>query len=410
MKIQKNEYVAFALGLTNFIQIKSFAIIILLEVTAVFFFIIKILFTYTIKKSNSNLNTHYFKRFYLLGFIWLISQYISDKINATNPIDTVKILAQIVVLLVLIYWAQSWLQIKKALLTSFVLGYCISVIPNYFLTPNTYILEDPWKFGFGFSLTIVVFLWFSKIQVSTPIQIFITLTLTLIDLLLGSRGLALLTMISWASCLPARKILVKKSSIALSLLAIVVAGLIASITYQELALSGKIGVQQQIKASQQIGSGPLLLVARSEFVYEIVAIKNNLLLGMGSNPDITSKIASEVNQLNSKLKIDQNNTAAFQYIKLTGKIPQHSLLLTFWMFGGIPAALFWIYVFIMLTRWVIQIRIRNCRYFYLSRYLYITFVWNLFFSPLGAGQRVLFAMTVAVILTDYIDSKNHELV
>lgn len=401
MKIRKKESLSFVLGFSNFIYFNSFAIIIFLEVIAVLFFILRIIFVSKKMKVAIDQDSKYFKWFYVFGLIWFMAQFYSDLINNRDSLSTKKILAQIVVTIILFYWAHNWFQLENSILTAFLLGYCISVVPNYFLTPNILIKADSWKFCFGPAVTILLLLWYSKYHINLLVQILTIIPLVYTDILLGSRALALVSSISWITCGFSRLIFKKKINIFISLLIVVLMGLLSSNIYQQMLLSGRLGADQQIKANQQFGAGPLILVARSELLYEVATIKKYMLIGTGSNPNITSDISNEVNSLSAKLGINMNGTAAYQYLKTTGKIPQHSLLFSFWMSGGILAALFWIYLLVILSRWMIKIRIDNAEYFYLSRFLYVGFIWNFFFSPLGAGQRVLLAITVAVIFHDY---------
>jgi len=401
MKIRKKEGLSFMLGLSNFIYFKSFAVIIFLEVIAVIFFILRMLFISKKTKLTVDQNSKYFKWFYMLGLMWFTAQFFSDLINNRDSLSTKKILAQIVVTIILVYWANNWFQLENSVLTAFLLGYCISTVPNYFLTPNILTIAEPWKFCFGPAVTILLLLWYSKYHVNFLVQVLTIIPLVYLDILLGSRALGLVTFISWISCVFSRSILSKKINIYISLLSLTLLVLLSTSVYQQLVLSGSLGIDQQIKASQQFRSGPIILVARSELIYELTAIKKHVLIGTGSNPNITTEIVNEVNNLNIKLGVNSNNTAAFEYFQLTGKIPQHSLLFSFWMNGGILAALFWIYLFAMLSKWIIKVRIDKTEYLFLSRFLYIGFIWNFFFSPLGAGQRVLLAVTVAVIFHDY---------
>jgi hypothetical protein len=409
MELKRSDVGSFCLGLSNFIYFKSFGLIIMLEVIAVLAFVMKLMFNKTGKSRFAHIGTGFPNRLFLFGCIWLIGQYFSDSINHSDPMDTKKLMAQIVVLLILAYWAQNWFQSGESRLTWFILGYCFSVVPNYFLTPSIYTLVEPWKFCFGPGFTLLVFFWYSKSRVSLTLQIATILPLVYFDILVGSRALALVTIISWASSLLSRQPSDNKSRLIISIVGLAVVAMLASNMYHNLALSGHLGTSQQSKAIQQFGSGPLILVARSELLFELSGIRRNILFGSGSNPNISTDIVNEVDRFNSRIGVASENTAAFLYAQSTGKIPQHSLLFSFWMFGGIPAALFWIYLFFILSKWTLQTRFQNSSYFYLSRFLYVGFVWNFLFSPLGAGQRVLLALTIATVFCDYSDSRTRKL-
>ena len=347
----------------------------------------------------------FFRRLYFLGSIWFLSQCISDLINNSISEATLKILAQIIVLLALLFWVKNWFSVDTSKITAFVLGYSLSTVPNYFLTPTILIQVEPWKFCFGPGVTILLLLWFSKYRIKILLQIPIIFSLTYLHIYLGSRALALVTFISWMVCLVQLLIGKRKLTVIISLATILTTGFILANIYRDFALSGNFGRNQQIKAVDQFGKGSLILVARSELLYELVAIKENFFLGTGSNPNISNEIANEVNNLYNNFEINQKSTAAFHSMQLSGKIPQHSLLFSFWMTGGAGASLFWLYLLFILSKWTFQTIPKKAEYFYLSKFLYVGFIWNFFFSPLGAGQRVLLAVTVAIIYCDYYLSR-----
>lgn len=391
---------SFLLGLSNFIYFKSFGVIILLEAFAVIMLLARLLFNFGSPSQLNYLKDRNSKSLYILGIIWLLGQCISDILNESESLSSLKLISQIIVLLILMFWGLTWFQRSELRLFWFTLGYSISSIPNYFLTPNNYIIAEPWKFCFGPAVTILLLLWFSKSQIRLLMQLPALIPLLYFDILIGSRALALVTILSWTSCFLNLGSYVKKTRLFLSVLSLALVAVLTSNVYHNLALSGNLGLNQQTKALQQFGSGPLILVARSELLFEVSKIRHNFLIGSGSNPNLTTDILNDVYKLNTRIGVDSQNTAAFIFAQKTGKVPQHSLLFSFWMFGGVSAAAFWLYLFYALSKWTIRNRIEDSSYFYLSRFLYMSFVWNFFFSPLGAGQRVLLALTIAIIFHD----------
>ena len=404
MRPTKTDLVAFLLGFFNFLYFRALGLVVVVELLAVFLLFLKFLFAHKRPHDLHLENKHFLKVFNAFGLIWLLSQFTSDKFHHSNSGDTIKLLAQIVVILSLVYWAQSWLVAKNSRIYFFILGYCLSTIPNYYFTPTIYMEIDPWKFCFGPAFTIIMFLWVSKSKGNLVLQNLVIFVLTFFDILMGSRSLGLITIVSWFTCLLSQKIALKRINFLFLVLGMIVASAGVSIGYHNLAVSGRLGSTQQVKALQQFGSGPLILVARSEFLFELSGIKRNFLWGAGSHPNITTEITNEVSQFSSKLGVDLEKTVAFTSMESTGKVPQHSLLFSFWLFGGVPAALFWFYILKALTKWTLATEFRMSSYPYLSRFLYISFLWNFLFSPLGAGQRVLLALSICVIYRDFQDS------
>jgi O-antigen ligase len=163
--------------------------------------------------------------------------------------------------------------------------------------------------------------------------------------LLGSRSLAVFTILAFVLTLNKRSI--NRVTIAkIFLTCIVLIGLIFGIerTYYNLATKGAFGQSQQIKSLDQYNAGPILFTARSEIAFELAAIKSNPIIGSGSNPNITFQILNDAQLFNQFLGVTTDATNAYKAALSDGKIPQHSVILSAWIEGGIVLAVYWIII------------------------------------------------------------------
>ena len=381
----------FFLGFMNFLSTRFFATLIYVELLAVIALFLVILGPPKIdqKRLDPKLRPLFF-----LGAGWGVQQAIVDLLRATAPRDAIASFAQVFVLCSLLYFALTWFQKDAIRIKYFLLGIVFSSIPSYFLEPSIYSKSDPWKFAFGPNVSLLFFLWISSKHFSSRKKILLITLLSGLDIVLGSRSLGLVTFLVVPFVLIRKSGRKKVSSLILIALLVSSFGFIAEKAYKDLSLSGVLGVNQELKAQNQINSGPLLLEARKEFLYEIASIRNNWFVGYGSHPNLEIGIATEVYRYESMLGF---NTGTYADIKSSGKIPQHSILFSAWLEGGILGLAFWLYLIYLLFKWQGRVNPIEGPFGSLSTYLFLNFCWAALFSPLGAGTRMIIAYTVAVI-------------
>jgi hypothetical protein len=182
--------------------------------------------------------------------------------------------------------------------------------------------------------------------------------------------------------------------------------------YQQLSIGGKLGISQQEKALQQFQSGPLLLFARSELLYEVGAIRENPLIGKGSNPILSQSLLINISQDQERFGLQGKETAAYESYLKTGRIPLHSMLFSSWVEAGILGMAFWLILLIFFLRYFRVVVASKSRFSLLATYFLFSALWSLFFSPLGAGSRLFIALGVTciarVIFTEGGFDRNHE--
>lgn len=397
----KFSILSLALGFSTFFVTQTIGQIIYLEIISVIAFILQKIPASRKTTGGFRFTNADMKFFFFLGFVWFTDQLFSNFIHDTNTTNQFLSLAQIFVFLILIYWGTSWFQINPARIYFFTIGYALSCLPTYFLVGNSISFDNAWKFLFGPNLTLLMFLVISDSKLTLFPKFAIPVFLSAVDLTFGSRSLALITLITTLTLIEPKRVrrnfFIYVTSLALIFLSI----FLIEDTYRTLAISGQLGLNQQIKAQNQFSSGPILLVARSEFLYEISALKINWLTGYGAKPKITFEVLDKTSQYESLLGVKHNATAAYQVYSTTGALPRHSMILSAWVEGGVLALLFWLYLTWQMIRWSMITNSKNQPFGLLARYLIINSVWAILFSPLGAGSRVSMAYSIAVIYFQY---------
>jgi hypothetical protein len=394
MRRSQDRSLPFLLGFLNFAYFNSIGQLILVEIIAVFLFLIfKVLF---ISKSKIVLNKET-RNIFILGILWLLGVLLSDLNANSAKIDTGKSIAQILVLLVLLYWVFTWLIENTDRITFYILGYCLSSLPRYFLLPAIFDHSDPWKFVFGPNITLLLFLLLSRLKLSQIVNFCLITGLVIIHLFLGSRSLAIITLLTLFTYRTAP--FTKEKFIGSFTLAVVAIFSLFSFNYVygNLAIKGVLGQAQQIKYSQQSQTGPILLSGRSELLYELGGISETRILGLGSNAFLTNRILEKVVKEEYQFGVVHNSTTSYMGYNADGKIPNHSMIFTAWLEAGILAALFWLYILFFVVRQFSSVATKSQPFGLISKYLSINFFWALFFSPLGAGSRVILAFSLGIV-------------
>lgn len=332
------------------------------------------------------------------GFLWLIGQTISNFINKSDSLEAFKNIAQILVLLCLLYWGFYWSKKNSKILLYFLWGYLISSIPQFLILPGLYGKSEPWKFIFGPAITLMVLVVIPRFTTSKTSTILLMCPFILVDFLLGARSLGLITLFSVFTVL---KVSLKQKGLAFSFFFLVIITCSAGplyLIYANVASSGSLGEAQQEKFIRQTTTGPLLLVGRSELIYEISAIGKAGLLGLGSSPMVNNDYLQGVALEEFKFGVNHKYTSSYEQYVRNGKIPSHSMLFGAWMEAGLFGALFWLYLTWLVVKYFYSATGREPSIGLANRYLSVNFLWAVLFSPLGAGSRMLVAITFTLIM------------
>ena len=378
------------LGLSNAISFKFIGLVIIAEIIIclqVFVFFAKG------KRTHNHKEYRMIRNILILGTIWFTTQLFTDLYQESEVNDTLKSLSQIFVFTMLLIAMITHFQHKENALHNYLIGFCLSTLIIFIEAWNAGNAGDWWKFYFGPTLSILALVLIGRLRASSMVKFLSVITLAAISIILGSRSLGVILILTSIGFLTFRS----SRSIGRSLIYVLVLLFLGNIfngLIRDASLSGQLGVAQQVKAQQQYTSGPILLVARSELLYEIASIRESSFLGQGSNPIPSASVLISTHDMETEFRINSKQTSAYENFTTTGRTPQHSMIFGAWLEGGVFSILLLSYLFALMVRWNTNNSPKSStsRFSILARYFFINFIWAFFFSPLGAGSR----MTIAV--------------
>lgn len=387
---RKRNVLFFMLGLSSSIFWRLGVQVVLLELLAVIGVIFLFASTHRQQSSESNFRTLNL----IIGLItiWLPVQIFIDLYNSAKTFETVKSISAIIALISLLICSKYFFIMQPKNIKPFLLGYVFSSIPSYLFFPNEYARSMPWKFCFSMSFTLLFFWLVKKHHVRRLFYLIGALFIISIDFLSGARSLAALTALAVITSLIGLRR--KMGQLALSLILLIGGVFSIEQMYFHLANTGIFGESVREKAITQDNSGPILLVARSEFLYELQAIRENPFFGKGSNPMAGTDTLNEVWKFESELGINTKATASYHEYGRTQQLPQHSMLFTAWLEGGVVAALPWFIILFLFVKWSLLASLKDLELSYVVQFMSIAGVWAVLFSPLGTGSRLLTVLTL----------------
>jgi hypothetical protein len=391
----------FLAGLSNFFRLQVNVQVIPIEIIAV----VISLFSLVLSKSQDlTTNDNKLLRF-LNSFcaITVLNQVIVDRFQNVFFPETLKSIAQAIVLWGLLRVAIIYIKPDILRFISYSAGYFLSILVQYIIDPTPYMQIDPWKFAFGPAITGLVFLLYksNKFLVGKSLLL---IFLVLVGTYLGSRSLALFTVL--ALIITIRKVSIRKTTLAGGIgIGLVFLTLLFGFErlYFQLSTSGTLGLSQQLKALDQYRAGPILIAGRSEVTFQISAIAQNPILGNGSNPELTTQMLIDAQKINSSLGVKTENTNAYKATLLNGRVPQHSMLFSAWVEGGVVSVAFWVIIFVWAVRKLVAVPNNHSLLGDFTTFVGLSTLWAIVFSPLGAGSRMDLAIGLVALL---LHSKN----
>jgi hypothetical protein len=380
----------------NCIRVNASVQILPIEILAVTISLIT-LFT-SPKNVLTSTNQKFLKFIDLFCIISLSHQLFTDIINNVVGFETLKSIAQVLVLWALLRIAVIFLQPDVTRFIYYVVGLWISVIVQFLLSPTIQMSQEPWKFALGPVFTSMMFILLSRANRKT-LLFFGLAVMIFLDLLLGARSLALFTFLTLI--LTSLKIHLNRKSFPQYFFAAISLTVLLFLTeraYYSLSTSGTFGIKQQSKALEQYAAGPVLLAARSEIVFNLAAIKLNPVIGVGSSPQLTYELLNETQLINSKLGVETRLTNSYKQAVETGKIPAHSMIFAAWVESGLIVFILWAIILV----WVIKRSSESISnptppFGYYATFMGINTLWAILFSPLGAGSRMALAVGLTAL-------------
>lgn len=383
-------------GLMNCIRIEGAVQIIPIEFLA-FAISLGTLFTHP-KQVLTLANLKYLRFVNLFCLISCSHQWFTDTVNNVIGFETIKSIAQVLIIWALLRIAIIFLQPDVMRFIYYVVGLQISVIVQFLLSPNVYMSAEPWKFALGPVATSMFFIFVMWARRKNLLFLGAAI-LIILDLLLGARSLALFTLftliLTSIKIFRNREFLPKYILAAISMIALM---FMTERVYFSLSTNGTFGIKQQLKAQDQYAAGPILFTARSEIPFALAAIKLNPIIGIGSSPQFTYELLNETQLINSKLGIQTRLTNSYKQAVKTGKFPNHSMIFTAWIESGLIIFIFWTIILVwIITKCSDLLSNPSPPFGYYAMFGGINTLWAILFSPLGADSRMYLAVGLAAL-------------
>jgi len=347
------------------------------------------------------------RKLLLLGFAWLLSQILTDGIRGTPFEDWSRGWSKIVFLLLNFSAIYLYLDGKEKRFFLFALGIALGQILAYFLNPNIYAADLPWKFGYGMAVTLLVVLAsqmrvFERTRLSPSA---IVMGAGILNFYMGFRSLGLICLLAgWFVWLKqSNRFGLKKmrwSRVSMLLLLGGVAIYAIAGLYEYGASEGWLGDDAREKyLTQTSGDMGLLLGARNEILASAQAIKDSPVIGHGSwakDPKYADILVSALGQ----------HGYAIQGESESDLIPSHSYIMGAWVEAGFVGAIFWFWALLLTARALIATQAGNSPLALLIAFVAFNLLWNIPFSPFGAEARLYTAYYLSLIMFAFTLSRS----
>lgn len=239
-------------------------------------------------------------------------------------------------------------------------------------------------------LTLPLFVAYLKVP--RFYAVFVMAGLSVFNLLTGGRSMFLVSMFSLVLLILCGKKIetmrTVKKAFPIILVALLSLGLMAKYTYQYAVKEGWMGEAEIAKYETQSQKGTgilaLLMSGRSDFFIGLIAALDKPLIGQGSQAlDYKGYTGEFLAKYGTDQEILEYSRNQMQSNGMVGTIRSHSHIICYWMWHGVTALLFWLYVFYL------SVSAFKNRMHYIPEwfgYFAITlpaFFWHYFFSPFG---------------------------
>jgi hypothetical protein len=342
--------------------------------------------------------------FIIFATLWLFGQIATDMVRETAFRDYARGWAKIGFTLINFCSLYLLLYGHPNRLILYAAGLATGGMIAYFLNPNYYAADYPWKFGFGAPITWIFILSavaaIERRRTGPYIACGILAGAAALNVFMGFRSLGgvcflaacyLFAQARWGHRLAS----LRTRSVRIFLIGALVmaAGVVVIQLYDYTAKSGMLGEEDRKKYQIQVsGTYGLILGGRGEILVSGRAILESPLIGHGSWAK-DFEYSSLLNELRRQAG----------YITGTddeeGLIPTHSHLLGAWVEAGFLGAIFWTWVLSLPTR--VLFRMSGMKDYLTPLTVFVAFllIWDVFFSPYGAESRFLAPYYVVVMMT-----------
>jgi hypothetical protein len=342
----------------------------------------------------------------MCGLAWLWAQIVTDLYRSTSLNDL----------------ARGWLNIAFTLIdfgavllltagrvrriVLFTAGLAAGYALAYRFNPSPYADVDPWKFGVAIPVTLLIVL-ISCQRVLYRTRLLSSLVLVLAGIMnfaFGFRSLGGVCLLA-AAYVAAQAFPRRTSSLKITLVQLIglcsigaACGILLVVAYGHAAKDGFLGTPAaQRYREESTGKFGVLLGGRPELFASWKAIADSPLIGHGSwakDPKYTNELLAVLSR-NGYVP----SGGLLYAVQHSGYlIPAHSFLFQSWVEAGLLGAVFWFVVLAFSITTLIDAFRKRPVLSPLIAFLSVLLVWNIFFSPYGADQRIVAMFTVAALL------------
>lgn len=369
-----------------------------------------LLFPFLILRDGRLLSRGLPKVLLVLGFLWLLSQMVTDLLRHTSFADYSRGWANITIALIGFCSLYLILRGKPRRIILFAVGMAIGGVISYFVNPDGYAQAYAWKFGYGLPVTWLIVLFAVYIMNRKPGRRFwpagIMAVAAAVNILMGYRSVAgacflaavyLLMQIFWGRAAIARTRL-RPRYLVLICVVVIIAGWGTLRLYGYAAGSGLLGPNARNEYERQSGGEyGLLIGGRSEILVSGRAIIHSPIIGYGSWGK-NCHYSSLLGTVERRLGYAVNGEGG---IERECVIPSHSYLFGQWVDAGLLGAMFWLWVLMLPIRVITGLYLTTERLTPLIAFIAFIFIWDIFFSPFNGEQRYI-AMYYIVVMLAYL--------
>ena len=335
-----------------------------------------------------------------LGLVWLLGLVLADIFRGTPFHDYSRGWANVAFLLLNFAALSLLIDGTWRRVTLFTAGLGIGGILQFYINPDNFAAAEPWKFGYGGPVTLLGVLFASRAAVyRRPVAASaVVIALGVINLRMDFRSLAGICFLTALIILLAarakhlRRLDLHSVGSVTVLVASALAGFVIVYGYEYSARHGLLGAKAQEKYESQRSNFGILLSGRPQIMAAMHAIADSPIVGHGSWAK-DPKYAAELRHELRKAGYRGNTRPPSQDL-----IPSHSHVLGAWVGAGILGPILWLWTLAVAASVLLRLHhVRDGR-LVLVGFLGISFVWDVLFSPLGAGQRLSTAFYLVVIM------------
>ena len=260
-----------------------------------------------------------------------------------------------------------------------------------------------WVFQLTAWLTLPIAGWY--IKTSKAYSICALAFLSIFNLVSGGRSAFLVTMVSLLLIIFAGKtresLQFLKKHIITILILLCLWGVGAKVAYKFAATHGYMGEEERRKYEISTSSGSsalnILMAGRSEFFIGLSAALDKPIMGHGSVAIDNYGYVLDFMHKYSSFE-DYNRMMKAREMFGVRIIPAHSHIINYWMWHGIFALLFWMYVFFMAAKTLFLRMYIYPQWFGYLAIVIPSFFWDVLFSPFGARVQEATLFVVLLII------------